>query len=123
FCRARRVDMWLAGDSIMLDASFQDSASTEEGDSRLCVHEYSIKASLDRATKTLVAIEATPHILPFAECPYAVRNITTLIGRPAQVLPEQDSIQRQKDKDFTHMHDAISSIGAVSMLIRHLPSK
>lgn len=44
--RARRIDAWRDGDSLRIDAGFQDSATSPEG-GRVAIHEYRIDATAE----------------------------------------------------------------------------
>jgi hypothetical protein len=119
-CRARRLDVWLDNGQIMLDTSFQDSASTEEGIQRKGVHEYTLRASFDKSSQKLTAIEATPHLLPFRECPGAVENLHRLVGTSAENLRGEVSIQLRKTEGCTHLNDAARALAAAPALIDKL---
>jgi len=120
FCRARRIDLWLEGDSIMLDTSFQDSASTDNPDNRKAVHEYSVAASFDSLNHRLSSITATPHLLPFRECPSAINNLTRLVGTSARDLRARVSIELRKTEGCTHLNDAARALAAAPALIEKL---
>lgn len=119
-CRARRLDVWLDNEKIMLDTSFQDSASTEEGIQRKGVHEYRVRASFDSASLRLTAIEATPHLLPFRECPGAVENLQRLLGTTAEGLRAEVSIQLRKTHGCTHLNDAARALASAPAFIDEL---
>lgn len=120
FCRARRLDLWLEGDNIMLDTSFQDSASTEDTSVRKGVHEYSVTASFNRHSHRLTAINAIPHLLPFRECPSAVHNLTRLLGSTAEELRARVSVELRKTNGCTHLNDAARALAAAPALIEQL---
>lgn len=120
FCRARRLDLWQDGDMIILDTSFQDSASTEDREARKGVHEYSVTATFDLNSQKLCSIAATPHLLPFRECPAAVENLQRLVGTGAAELREQVSVQLRKTNGCTHLNDAARALAAAPALIKKL---
>ena len=120
FCRARRLDLWLEDDSVVFDTSFQDSASTEGGASRKGVHEYSVIASFDRNSHSLTSIAATPHILPFRECPAAAENLNRLLGTSARELRARVSVELRKTSGCTHLNDAARALAAAPGLIEKL---
>ncbi len=118
FRRARRIDVWIDGD-IQIDTTFQDSATQPDG-GREAVHEYTLRVSADPDTLVIKTIEATPHILPFPECPNAIENITKMIGKNlgemrTAVLEEFPSV-----KGCTHLNDCMRSIAEVPMLVKAL---
>jgi hypothetical protein len=89
--RARRMDVWLVGDRVKVDAAFQDSATLPDG-GRVAVHQYRFWATAELATDRLETLHAEPHVLPFAECPLAVLNIPQLVGTPLQDMRDTFSI-------------------------------
>jgi hypothetical protein len=117
--RARRLDVWLDGD-IQLESHFQDSATQEQSDQRLSVHEYSVRASFDVRTHVLKSLIATPHILPFPECPGAIRNIQGLLGAHASELKQQVSATLYKTNGCTHLNDVLRSLASAPALIDQL---
>lgn len=118
--RARRMDVWLDED-IVVESTFQDSATTEAGD-RIAVHEYSVEASFDSNLLTLKSIQATPHILPFVECPGAIKNLQQLIGTHAQDLRAEVSKRLRKVNGCTHLNDATRALAEAPTLINLLVS-
>jgi hypothetical protein len=121
FRRARRLDLWLDG-NIEVESTFQDSAINDDGQ-RLAVHEYSVRAQFDRSNCQLLAIEATPHILPFPECPGAVAKIQRLVGTPAAALRETVSEKLRKVEGCTHLNDAARALAEIPALAELLLSR
>lgn len=117
--RARRIDIWLQGDTVHIDAGFQDSASLPEG-GREAVHEYSLTATADRATMTLTSVTPRPHVLPYPECPAAVANVQQLLGCPLAELREFVLERLGRTAGCTHLNDALRALAEIPVLVRHL---
>lgn len=108
--RARRIDVRIEGDSIAIDAHFQDSATTPAG-SRMAVHEYLLTATADRETMTLRSIAADPRILPYQDaCPAAILNIGRLVGTPLAVLRQTVLDRFARTEGCTHLNDMMRSL-------------
>lgn len=107
--RARRLDLWQDSvtNQIVIDSTFQDSASAEESNARLAVHEYSLQVHLDNRDLNIEHLQATPHILPFQECPGAIANIQRLRNLPVQALSTMVSKELRGVLGCTHLNDAL----------------
>src|SRR5262249_41748316 len=68
--RRRRVDVTREGGDLVVDAHFRDSMWRWDG-VEMAVHEYCLATTVDAASRIITAIEATPRVLPFPECPWA----------------------------------------------------
>ena len=117
--RARRIDLWLQNDLIMVDAGFQDSGSNPAG-GRTAIHEYRLYAEIDPATSRLVALQALPLILPYRECPGASVKATRLIG--SDVREFRDSVVEVLPSTLgcTHLNDVLRALSDVPELARLL---
>jgi len=119
--RARCIDVWIEG-NIRIEATFQDSASTPDGH-RVAVHEYGLYVEIDRASGAVSLISATPHVLPFDECPAAVANVHLLIGTPAHQLRDTVLLVLRRTLGCTHLNDALRSLADVPALVEQLRSR
>lgn len=120
--RARRTDVWLDG-TVHIDIHFQDSATSPTGGDRIAVHEYRVRATASWDDLTLTAIEATPHILPFAECLDAAPNVANLVGTPLARLRTETLEQLAGVVGCTHLNDVMRSMADVPALAQHLIQK
>ncbi|MFT4047532.1 MAG: DUF2889 domain-containing protein [Solimonas sp.] len=117
--RARRIDVqWLAA-QIVIDAAFQDSATTPAG-GRAVVHEYTLAATADPQSLRLLSIAAEPRVLPFVECPNAVASLPRLLGTPLPELREKVLAELRGTVGCTHLNDALRALAEVPVLARHL---
>lgn len=119
--RARRLDVWLDGD-IHIDAGFQDSASAPQG-GRIAVHEYSLRVCADPQTLRIKSLQATPHVLPYAECPGAVANIQRLCGKHLAELRTEVLETLPRQLGCTHLNDALRALAEVPALVRDLQAR
>jgi len=113
--RARRIDVWQEGDSIAVDAMFRDSCWQPDG-AEVAVHEYSIAAAIDRPNGRVLSVEATPRVLPFAECPAAAPNAAWLAGASARDLRSEVLLRLRSTDCCTHLNDALRALAEVPVL-------
>jgi hypothetical protein len=113
--RARRIDLWIEGDELRMDSSFQDSSGDPEY-GRVAVHEYGLAATADLATETLQSVTADPRVLPFVECPHAVDNLGLVLGLPLRELRTRVPELLGKTMGCTHLNDALRALAEVPVL-------
>jgi hypothetical protein len=118
--RARRIDVRVEDGNVLVDAMFQDSSTTPDG-GRDAVHEYTLTATANRATGVLVSVDPVPHVLPYAECPLAVRNVDTLVGTPLEELRAVVLERLAGTAGCTHLNDAMRALADVPYLVSRLP--
>jgi hypothetical protein len=116
--RARRIDVRL-DQLIHIEAAFQDSAARPDG-TRAALHEYQLSATADPGSLRLVSIDATPRVLPFGECPGAVKNIARLVGAELAHLRQTVLDQLPGTLGCTHLNDALRALAEVPALVSHL---
>ncbi len=116
--RARRIDVRV-GKEIYIEAAFQDSAAKPDG-TRAALHEYDLMATADPSSLRLLSIDAIPRVLPFGECPGAVRNISRLLGSELLLLRQTVLDQLPGTLGCTHLNDALRALAEVPALVNHL---
>jgi hypothetical protein len=119
--RARRIDVWLAGRVIRIDAFFQDSSTLPEG-GRQSIHEYTLTAEADLETGTVRALTPVPGVLPYDECPLAVGHVAALAGLPLSGLRGTVLERLRGPLGCTHLNDMLRALADVPALARHLPA-
>lgn len=121
FRRARRIDVIRdeAQGIIRIDAAFQDSAARKDG-TRVAIHEYNIRATARLGTLELVTLEPEARILPFSECPGAVRNTQRLVGSCLPEIREQVIANLRGPDGCTHLNDALRALAEVPKLADYL---
>ncbi|MFL6238371.1 MAG: DUF2889 domain-containing protein [Actinomycetes bacterium] len=112
--RRRRLDVWTA-DGWQIDAMFRDSWVGPDGVETV-VHEYTTMALVDPDTHTVVAIEATPRVLPWPECPAAVASALRLVGTPVDDLRTRVRADFTGTSTCTHLNDMLRSLTDVPAL-------
>jgi hypothetical protein len=113
--RARRIDVWDDGGELGIDAMFRDSC-WEPGGDEIVVHEYQITARAARATGKLLAVEALPRVLPYAECPGAAPNASWMAGTDLRAM-RTEVLERLRATDCcTHLNDGLRSLAEVPVL-------
>jgi hypothetical protein len=115
FRRARRIDVWREDGYIMMDVGFQDSASDPDLE-RVAIHEYRVSGRADGHTGVLQEITATPHVLPFPECPGAVGNIQRLLGTPLVEMRTKVIDTLPGTLGCTHLNDLLRGLAEVPVL-------
>jgi Protein of unknown function (DUF2889) len=118
FRRARRIDVWRT-DVIGIDSAFQDSATMLQG-GRAVVHEYGLRASVDPDSRRVLALEAEPRVLPFAECPGAAANVSRLLNTPLSQLRDTVLSELRGTAGCTHLNDALRALADVGTLSKYL---
>lgn len=113
--RARRIDVWIEQDEIHVDAFFQDSAMTPAG-IRVAVHEYCISAVADLADGRLTDLFVDPRVLPFDECPNAVRNTSRVVGTTLSEFRSTVIPTLPGTDGCTHLNDMLRALAEVPSL-------
>ena len=121
FRRARRIDVWREAGTIRIDSAFQDSALVPDG-TRVAVHEYALRAVADAGSLKLLSLDASPAILPFAECRAAPVNLAALVGTPLGDLREIVLERLARTAGCTHLNDMTRALAEVPVLAGYLPA-
>ena len=117
FRRARAIDVWWEAGELAMDVLFQDSASDPTED-RVAIHEYHLTARARDGV--LTEISATPHVLPFPECPGAIANIQRMVGTPMTEMRTQVIEHLPGVLGCTHLNDVMRSLAEVQSLAEAL---
>ena len=119
FRRRRRVDLWREGGSIELDAHYRDSVWGDQH-AELSLHEYSLRATLDPGSRTLLAVVVTPRVLPFPECPEASHHAAELVGTPVDEFRTSVNERLVGVECCTHLNDMLRGLAEVPALAQLL---
>jgi hypothetical protein len=114
--RARRIDVWEDKGVIAVDCFFRDSHVDAEG-LHTVVHEYTVTATIDPATKRFLSCDTAVGALPWLECPGAVGSSQRLIGAPAEGLRAWVRETFVGPSTCTHLNDTLRSLEGVSGLV------
>jgi hypothetical protein len=123
--RARRIDAWIddqADGRIVVDSSFQDSATTPAR-TRAVVHEYGLRATADPTSLRLLSVSAEPAVLPFVECTSAPANLARLIGTALPELRHKVLAELRGTAGCTHLNDAMRALAEVPALVSYLDNR
>ena len=115
FRRARRIDIWKEDATLKIDVGFQDSASDPELD-RVAIHEYHVWGEADLETLTLQSVDASPHVLPFPECPGAIANMQRMVGTQLQDMRTRVIEELPGVLGCTHLNDLLRSLAEVASM-------
>ncbi len=118
--RRRRIDV-SGGEVVVVEAWFRDShVERAEPYTEGAVHEYSLHASLAPDTFEILSITATPHVLPYGECPAAAAHVSTLVGARAADLRRVVRERITGTSSCTHLNDCLRSLADVPALAARL---
>ncbi len=107
--RARRLDVAVTDNDIMIDSMFQDS-STQPNGGRAGVHQYGVTAIVARDDLVLRQIAADPRILPYGECPMAMLGLPGLVGTTLVGLRDVVPTRLKGVQGCTHLNDAVRAL-------------
>jgi hypothetical protein len=137
--RRRRIDVWPGTDgddvddlddldgtdgtdgTVHVDAFFRDSHRDGDGFEEV-VHEYSVRATVDRATGEVLACTAAIGALPFVECVGAAASASTLVGVDVRDLRGWVRRELHGPPTCTHLNDTLRALADVPALLAHLPA-
>ncbi|HZS16236.1 MAG TPA: DUF2889 domain-containing protein [Candidatus Dormibacteraeota bacterium] len=115
--RRRRIDV-MPGTPAIVDAYFRDVVVEPDG-SEAVLHEYTVRCEVDQESGVVSAMQATPYVLPYADCLGAVPSPALLDG---VTLAELRATARQRLDGVvgcTHLMDAVRSMADVAHLLRY----
>lgn len=97
-------------------AMFRDTFIAPDTGVETILHEYSINAEYDFSADRFVSCEATPHVLPWPECPAAAASAKRVVGKSATELREFVRREFSGTSTCTHLNDLLRSLSDVSTL-------
>jgi Protein of unknown function (DUF2889) len=117
--RRRRIDVHpsIDGAPVVVDAMFRDSHVDDEGNETI-VHEYTVLAHVDASDWRVIIAQATPHVLPWFECPEAAASATRLAGDLLDGLRARVRAEFLGTTTCTHLNDALRAFEDVPALAR-----
>jgi hypothetical protein len=120
--RWRRHDLWRDVDgTLRVDIFFRDSHMAPDGFETI-IHEYTVEASIDGRRMMVLECVATPHVLPFIECPEAAVSARRLEGMSVRGLRRQVRADLVGPSACTHLTDTLREIEDVLALEALLPA-
>jgi hypothetical protein len=112
--RRRLLDVW-RGELFGVHAWFRDSFQRPDGDQTI-VHEYHIDAQVEPGSWRIIEISATPHVLPWSECPQAAASAERLRGATLHDLRDEVRAGFVGTATCTHLNDQLRSLTDVLAL-------
>jgi len=112
--RRRRLDVAVDGAVVVVDAMFRDTHVDDEG-TETVLHEWAVAATVD-ADGTVRSCRATPHVLPWGECPTAAGSAGRLVGRPVGDVRAVVGAELRGTSTCTHLNDLLRSLADVPHL-------
>jgi Protein of unknown function (DUF2889) len=113
--RHRRIDVTVEDGELVVDAFFRDSCWEPDG-TEMALHEYTVAARVDAVARTLTAVQATPHVLPFPECQWAPPHVELLLGRPVETFRTSVQTTLSEIQSCTHLNDMLRCLAEVPAL-------
>lgn len=112
--RRRRLDL-VAGEPLALDVHFRDSHLGADGVEDV-LHEYTLSATLEPAALTVLSADAVARVLPWPECPGAVRSAGRIVGQPVSALRQLVASDFKGTSTCTHLNDVLRSLAGATAL-------
>ena len=117
--RRRRIDVWQQEGLACVDCFFRDShVGADEVET--VVHEWTVRAEFDPATKRFVSGAAQTGPLPYPECPSAAASASRLSGMPLDRLRRSVKTSFVGPSTCTHLSDTLRSMEDVGALFGNL---
>jgi hypothetical protein len=117
--RRRRIDVWEQDGLARVDSFFRDSHVGADG-LETVVHEWTVRAEFDPATKLFVSGAARTGPLPYPECPSAAASAGRLSGMPLDGLRRSVKTSFVGPSTCTHLSDTLRSMEDVGALFANL---
>ena len=108
-------------DVVHVDVFFRDSVMAPDGEETV-VHEYTVDATVDPKTMTVVACTAVPRVLPWRECPQAIGSAGRIVGVRVGDLRPEVRTQLVGPSTCTHLNDVLRGLEDVHWLSDLLPT-
>ena len=117
--RLRRIDVTLQHDEWLIDAWFRDTYRAPDGQMG-ALHEYTVEARVDPASHALLELTATPHALPWNECPAAAVAVDKLVGLPLDGLRSSVPLTLSGIESCTHLTNELRELADVPLMLARL---
>ena len=117
--RLRRLDVMppaAKGAPATVDVFFRDSHVDGDGRETI-VHEYSVTAAVDVATRTVLEIDAHADVLPWQECPQAIGSAARLVGHTLAGLRPYVRAEFIGTTTCTHLNDVLRGLTDVDHML------
>jgi hypothetical protein len=112
--RRRRLDVAGADGGFVAESHFRDSHTGDEGET--VMHEYLVSARFDEQRR-LAAVDVSPLVLPWQECPGAVASAQQLVGVGLGELVQRVRLDLVGPTTCTHLTSTMRSLADVAALL------
>jgi hypothetical protein len=121
--RRRRIDLCAGADGapIRLDAHFRDTHFESDGRETV-LHEYTLMGLIDPDDYRVLALSATPHTLPYQECPWATGSVQTLVGSDIRSMRTFVRKQMRGPSSCTHLNEFLRTFADVGAMAEMMHS-
>ncbi|MFN8019352.1 MAG: DUF2889 domain-containing protein [Acidimicrobiales bacterium] len=92
-----------------------------EGTRPEALHEYTLTATVDRATHRILSAEATAHTLPWPECPGALASAGRSVGLTVEEVADRVRADFTGTSTCSHLNDQLRSLAGLAALLPALP--
>ncbi len=113
--RRRLVDVHVDDDRWTIAAMFRDTHVNADNVETV-LHEYTLTATVDAATRQFVSCAAVPRVLPWVECPVAAASADRLVGQPVDGVRDFVRSSLRGTSTCTHLNDLLRSLGDIAIL-------
>ena len=117
--RHRRIDVVPGGGVWRIDAWFRDTYRDPDG-AHGALHEYTVDLVVDARDHTILEVRATPHALPWDECPAAADAVTKLVGLPLDGLRSSVPRTLRGIESCTHLTNELRELADVPGMVASL---
>ena len=117
--RHRRIDVRPAGDTWHVDAWFRDTYCNRGGETG-ALHEYTVDVVVDARDHTLLDVRATPHVLPWDECPAAADAVGQLVGQPVEDLRATVQKTLVGIECCTHLNNELRELADLPVMVERV---
>ncbi len=111
--RFRRLDLAPNGG---FDTHFRDSHLDGDGVETI-VHEYTVEGTVDAVARTITSVAATVRVLPWQECPGAIRSASRIQGMALSSVRSRVRGEFVGTSTCTHLNDTLRAIADLDALI------
>lgn len=121
--RVRRIDVWRTAEGLGIDAMFQDSGVTLEGE-RVAIHEYRFFAEAREVdgAMALTHLDFVPGELPYEACRNAPLTANLIYGTALPDLRRRVLAELRGTLGCTHLNDALRSLAAAGAIAEMCPA-
>jgi Protein of unknown function (DUF2889) len=113
--RRRRIDVVLL-EPLRIDAMFCDSFGERTG-AETILHEYAVEADIDPRSWRVLSAQATPHVLPWYECPWAAGSLQRIIGEDVRTMRRFVGQRMRGTSTCTHLNELMRTFADVGALV------